>query len=234
MQVAVSALPGEGGGYTMQLVDVTGRRIAERRLTELALHDALTGLPNRRLLTEQVEAALARTTAHGTHVGVLFIDLDDFKAINDTAGHAVGDQVLTVVARRLSGLLRPGDTVARIGGDEFVLLAGDLTTPEQSTGMLERVQAALSRPVVLNGVAFRIGASIGLRLATGAADVEELIRDADTAMYAAKSAGKGQTVGFLDEHRSHNQRQAVLRGELKRALALGEFRLYVQPVVDIR
>ncbi len=167
-------------------------------LRHLALHDPLTGLANRSLFFDRAEHALARLARHaGAMVAVLFIDLDDFKAVNDTFGHARGDRLLTLVGARLRGVLRPGDTVARLGGDEFVLLLEDLASDDEALVVAQRAIDTLAAPFDLAGQPVRVSASIGVALCTAdGATADELVREADLAMYAAKQAGKGRTVRF--------------------------------------
>jgi diguanylate cyclase (GGDEF)-like protein len=167
------------------------RRAAER-LQHHAYHDPLTGLANRALLTDRLEHALTQRQAEWEPVAVLFLDLDGFKAVNDSAGHESGDRVLVEAARRISGTLRVGDTVARIGGDEFVVVLETGTPPEGALLTAERVLAVLSRDYVIDGQSHRTGASIGLAFSAPGGSASDLLRRADAAMYQAKSSGKGR------------------------------------------
>lgn len=160
---------------------------------QAALHDALTGLPNRALLLEHLEWAFARTRRTGKTVAVFFVDLDRFKVINDTYGHQIGDELLVAVGHRLSGTLRPQDTLARLYGDEFVILCEDLDTTAQAETIVTRVHAALAAPFRLSGAEVDIAASVGLAFASpNPVDPAQLIYDADAAMYRAKNAAGGR------------------------------------------
>jgi diguanylate cyclase (GGDEF)-like protein/PAS domain S-box-containing protein len=172
--------------------DTTARRHAEQALLHQALHDGLTGLANRALLRDRLAKALTASARSGQRVGLLYLDLDGFKGINDSAGHAAGDQVLQQVATRLSGCVRPGDTISRLGGDEFVVLCPEAGTVKNLALVADRVVAALALPVRLSVGTFSIGASIGLTVSTPASHAEQLLDEADEAMYAAKRAGKNQ------------------------------------------
>lgn len=183
---------------TLQLVDVTARREAEAKLAELALHDLLTGLPNRAMLLDRLEGEVAASRRSGTGPALLFCDLDDFKQVNDRGGHHVGDQLLQEVARRLGACVRDMDTVARLGGDEFVLLCPDLDELDEVTHLTERVLTSLAEPFLIDGVEHVVRTSIGVVLTDGSSEPDELLRHADTAMYQAKAAGKGRAVVHVD------------------------------------
>ena len=161
----------------------------EERIRHDALHDPLTGLANRTLLSDRLEHALARSTRDRRPTGVLFIDLDDFKAVNDRFGHAVGDAVLAELAGRLKAAVRPADTVARLGGDEFVVVCEDVDC-EAATALGRRMEQALRQPLAVDGAEHRLTASIGIAL--GRTDPDALLGDADTAVYQAKAAGRGR------------------------------------------
>jgi diguanylate cyclase (GGDEF)-like protein len=198
-----------------------------------ALHDPLTALPNRALLADRIEQALARGARLDGRVTVLFLDVDLFKVINDSLGHAAGDRVLVEVATRLGGVLRPGDTLARFGGDEFVVVFDNVPEEEVAT-LAARVADALSAPFEFEGRAVTVTASIGIAVAGDTTDADTLLRDADAAMYRAKAAGRNQAVVF--DQGMHEQAAARLESEsgLRRALDLGELRVYYQPVVDLQ
>jgi diguanylate cyclase (GGDEF)-like protein/PAS domain S-box-containing protein len=216
-----------------QVSDLTARKEAEFRLAHQAVHDDLTGLPNRVLLHDHIEQACARAERVGTHVAVLFVDLDDFKDINDTFGHLVGDEVLTEVAGRLAGCLRGTDTAARIGGDEFVLVCGDLDDPDEASAVALRVEAAFGSPVFLSdGRAIEVNASIGITTASGTTAPEELLGSADIAMYRAKINGKHRHEVYEPGMRVSAVRQSTLAHELEAALSNEQFRLYYQPMYD--
>jgi|tagenome__1003787_1003787.scaffolds.fasta_scaffold20981420_2 diguanylate cyclase (GGDEF)-like protein/PAS domain S-box-containing protein len=216
--------------------DVTAQKQLEAQLQHNAFHDALTGLANRALFTDRLEHALARTDRAAAPVAVLFVDLDDFKAVNDGSGHSAGDALLVAVAERLRRVLRPGDTVARLGGDEFAVLIEEAASGEAEAAA-ERVLAALADPFQSAGEQAgraRVTASIGI--ATGAAgqhDAAELLRHADVAMYAAKEAGKGRSAVFAPDMDSAIIGQLRLKAELLRALEQHEFTVHYQPTVEL-
>ena len=174
--------------------DVTERHLANEQLRHAALHDNLTGLPNRSLFSALLERAVARTLRHpDDRFAVLFLDIDRFKVINDSLGHLVGDQLLQAIAHRIRGPLRSGDVVARIGGDEFTILADDVAQAEDAVAVADVVQNALKDPFVLNGHEICVSASIGI--AIGSIHYqrgEDVLRDADIAMYRAKALGKNR------------------------------------------
>lgn len=181
----------------LQRISAISRDVTEQRdLTDLlahrALHDSLTGLPNRRLLYDRLDLALARSVRTGSSLAVLFMDLDGFKAVNDTHGHACGDTLLVAVADRLTARMRVVDTLARVGGDEFVLLCESVGSEDDAVDIADRLIAAVAQPIDLDGVTVTVGMSAGIAVSHGiAVDPEVLVRHADAAMYEAKNAGKG-------------------------------------------
>lgn len=180
-------------GIVLNSRDITERRQLEQQLRHQALHDALTGLPNRVLFHAQIEAALARSRRRQTRLAVLFLDLDNFKQVNDTQGHRAGDLLLQLVAERLRGSVRANDLPARMGGDEFAVLLEDIATIDDAIFVAERIIAELLRPFTLGGQTARIGTSIGIATGNGShASAADLLRHADDAMYRAKQHGKGQ------------------------------------------
>ena len=189
---------GEAGWFAVSAQDITERRRVEQELRDLtavlaerAVRDPLTGLANRTLVEERLRRTLARDARSGGTTGVLFLDLDGFKAVNDAHGHAVGDAVLRTVAQRLMSCVRPSDTVARIGGDEFVVLAEDTTRPGLEP-LVDRLRAAVRRPVMVETLEVEVGVSVGVAVSTGGeADVAGLLAEADRAMYAAKKSDRG-------------------------------------------
>lgn len=215
-----------------QVQDVTERKEAEQKLAHQAFHDPLTGLPNRALLTDRVEQALARATRSGGPVAALFLDLDQFKVVNDSIGHAAGDELLVAAAARLRSVVRPGDTLARFGGDEFVLICEGLgRAGAEELGA--RVAKAMERPFTLAGRAVVVTVSIGIATAERVDDAGSLLRDADAAMYRAKVRGRNCSVVFDAE--MHRQAQHRLDTELalRAALARHELVLHYQPVLDL-
>ncbi|HET9077123.1 MAG TPA: EAL domain-containing protein [Acidimicrobiales bacterium] len=217
---------------------------SEIRSKHQALHDGLTGLPNRRLLFERIGHALARDGHPGRRLAVVFIDLDDFKAVNDRLGHTVGDLLLIEVANRLRSCLRPGDTAARLGGDEFAVLIDD-EHGDASEGMAERLLEAVRQPIEISGQLVTVRASIGMAFAPlgpgrGAAtgsDVTQaadgLLRDADLAMYEAKRSGKGGRAVFEQAMRDRIRARIAMEADLGEALALEQLRVVYQPIVDL-
>ncbi len=170
--------------------DIGRQTEVREQLAHQALHDALTSLPNRVLLRDRIAGALARAERNKTDVAVLFVDLDDFKVLNDTLGHAAGDQVLRIVAERLRKAVRPDDTVARFGGDEFVIVCNDIFDEKQAARIAERLAATTAKPVLLDDKHVAIRASIGVVLGRPGATAEALVNDADAAMYEVKSSSR--------------------------------------------
>ncbi|MGI9147643.1 MAG: putative bifunctional diguanylate cyclase/phosphodiesterase [Chloroflexota bacterium] len=205
------------------------------QLRQQAFHDALTGLGNRALLMQRVEQALHRSSQAGGWVGLLFIDLDRFKVINDSLGHAAGDQLLIEVSQRLLGCLRPGDTVARLGGDEFTVLLDPLHRASEAIAVADRILSALKRPIPLDGRQTYASASIGIACAEGAhTNPAELLRDADIALYRAKAAGKGRYAVFDAQLETTALQQLDSETALRGALERGEFRVHYQPIVALK
>jgi diguanylate cyclase (GGDEF)-like protein/PAS domain S-box-containing protein len=221
------------GGIVLTARDVSERKGLESQLTHKAFHDELTGLANRALLTDRVRHALARRISGGERLAVLFLDVDDFKTINDSLGHGAGDKVLVAVAERLATCLRPADTTARVGGDEFAVLLEDTST-KHAAAVAERIIATLQRPLTLEGMEVFVGASIGIALADyDETTPEELLRNADLAMYLAKSQGKGLWRLFEPSMHAAVLKRLDLNADLKRALANNDFVLHYQPIVDL-
>ncbi|MDX8413260.1 MAG: diguanylate cyclase, partial [Mariprofundales bacterium] len=194
MSLRVNAMQLEGEDYFIGMVqDITARKQAEETINKLAYFDSLTGLPNRRMFMDRMGQALARTHRNKTGFSLLFLDLDGFKAVNDTLGHKAGDRVLTVVADRLRSCAREMDTVARLGGDEFTFILSDIMQREQVAIVVDKILATLGEPMMVDGSEFHLGASIGIAICPTDGDaLDALIHYADDAMYAAKKAGKNQ------------------------------------------
>ena len=212
------------------LNDVTYRKDAEERLNHLANHDPLTGLPNRNLLHDRLAHAIARRREG--MAAVLFLDLDRFKLINDSYGHDVGDELLKAVAARLSACLRGEDTVARLGGDEFVVLLEDLPGIDAAASIAGKIAARLAEPLSVGGRELPLAASIGIALYPRDGRVpQDLLKNADTAMYRAKEAGRGGFCFFAGEMNMHALRRLTLENELRRALDGGELEVFYQPQV---
>lgn len=225
------------GETVIQLLayDVTDRREAERverEITYQSLHDTLTGLPNRLLFVDRVRQALARTSRSGDRVAVMFCDLDRFKVVNDSLGHSVGDRLLREVAERMRSALRPGDTVARFGGDEFVLLCEVSRDPRDVPVIADRVLAALAEPMEVAGRSFTFTASIGVALALSRlSEPEDLIRDAAAATSEAKARGRGRYEVFDEATRARAVGRMQIEAALRKAMDAGELRVYYQPLV---
>ena len=216
------------------LQDISERRAYEARLAEIASHDNLTGLPNRNLLNDRLGQALAHARRNDGLVAVGFVDLDRFKIINDTLGHDAGDELLKEIARRLSGCLRGCDTVARQGGDEFVVVLTDLTRPEDASVVAQKILDALSPALTLNGREIVPGASLGFAVYPQDGDsMQALLMSADKAMYSAKQAGRGQYRFFDPEMNRAAADWLEIGAELHHALARGQFELHYQPKVAL-
>ena len=225
-------------GIVLNIRDIGERKAFEEQLQHQAFHDRLTELANRALFRDRVEHALERQTRDGRPVSVLFLDLDDFNTINDTLGHALGDQVLKEVAQRLTGCLRAADTAARLGGDEFGILLEDGGVGFEAVEVASRIMAALEAPIRLGGKTVSVRASIGIAAARpgeeGAPQSgEELMRNADVAMYMAMEAGKGRYQLFEPAMHDTALRRLELKADLQRAIDNGEFVLYYQPVIEL-
>lgn len=229
------ATDGAVRGYTVVVRDITERVKAERHIEELATTDTLTGLANRNMLTEQLAAAIARASRSKTQIAVMFIDLDQFKAVNDTLGHAAGDELLRECARRLHECVRKGDMVARFGGDEFVVLLTDIATTASVTPVAERMLKSLSAPYrVLNQEA-RTSASIGICFyPTDGDDVTTLMKNADIAMYHAKELNRNNYQFYAEEMNQRMLQRAQIERELRAALENNEFVLHYQPQVSVK
>ncbi|HEY1237279.1 MAG TPA: diguanylate cyclase, partial [Solirubrobacterales bacterium] len=215
------------------LANAVERRSTEERTQHEALHDPLTGLPNRSLFLDRLQHALSVAARRQTVASVLFLDLDQFKRVNDSLGHAAGDELLAAVAPRLEQALRPGDTVARFGGDEFAILAEDVGDERGATRIAERIAEALARPFILREREHFVSASIGISIGTGAEEPESLIRDADSALYRAKEHGRGGYEIFDEVMRSRVIEHMQTENDLRRALQRDEFVIHYQPVIRL-
>ena len=214
--------------------DITARKHAEARIQYLAHHDMLTGLPNRAYLTERLTTILALARRHGTLVAIMFIDLDNFKAVNDSLGHHVGDALLKEVAMRIKQVLREADMVSRLGGDEFLVILADFAAPEDAGKVADKLLQVISAPIALEGRQLYANASIGISVFPRDGDnADDLIRRADAAMYAAKDHGRGHsrfyTPGLADEGAETLARETRLRQAAQR----GEFVLFYQPQLRV-
>ncbi|WP_432543399.1 putative bifunctional diguanylate cyclase/phosphodiesterase [Kineococcus sp. SYSU DK002] len=240
IRLAPSRTPGYGAGFIGTVEDVTDRLAREHRLAYQAQHDLLTGLPNRLALLERLADLVGDGTTSGPAgpagpgegVGVLMVDLDDFKTVNDGLGPEAGDAVLVEIARRLARTVRSGDMVARPGGDEFVLVCGDLTDLDAVEATARRVLDAVLAPVEVNGLRLRLVASIGVVLLSGLrCSAEEVVRDAGIAVHEAKAAGGGRWTLLDEDVRTRARRALRLVADLREALARGGVEVHYQPVV---
>ena len=222
-------------GTVINARDITPQVEAASKLTHQALHDALTGLPNRVLVQDRIQRALDRQRRDGGHVAVLFLDLDRFKTVNDSLGHSVGDALLIEVSHRLDRSLRPGDTVGRLGGDEFIVIAEQLRDPEDALVLAQRLADALNEPLELAGQHLIVRASIGVVTTDGIDEPspEDLLRDADAAMYKAKQGGRGRWEVFDDGLRRAAIDRLITEQELRTALSRREFVPFFQPQYDL-
>ena len=228
--VRIAPLPTiSGRGALVTHTDVTELHRTERALTHQAQHDGLTGLANRDLFGERLVEALAHGRHNATQVAVAFLDLDHFKRVNDSFGHANGDVLLVDVAARLRGAVREGDTLARYSGDEFVAVWRDLTSPEAVGPLGERLAQALDAPFEISGGSVRVGASIGIALAQPGQSAEEVLVAADAAMYDAKRRGRGRVRVFTSELRFGVQERMATELDLRAALGRSELVLHYQP-----
>lgn len=216
--------------------DITERKRAEERLIHDAFHDNLTALPNRAMFTSMLERAIARMSRRGQRpYALLFLDLDRFKVVNDSLGHAAGDRLLCEVAERLHQCVRPGDAVARLGGDEFTLLLDEIDDPSGATRVAKRVIKAIEDKFVIDGHELYISTSIGIAIGSPSyRDPEQALRDADIAMYRAKSRGLGRYELFDETMHEKAVRLLELETGIRRALADSEFRVHYQPIVSFR
>jgi diguanylate cyclase (GGDEF)-like protein/PAS domain S-box-containing protein len=215
--------------WVCQFLDVTRRKHAETELSYQAHHDALTGLPNRAHLARRLAASLENRT----EVAVAFVDIDDFKVINDSLGHGAGDRLLGLVAERLRRVLRPGDVLARFGGDEFTALLDGVGDARMAMRVADRLAGSLRAPFELDGEQRFVTVSVGVTLSTHGADAEELLRDADAAMYRAKELGKARCELFDQSMRSRALERLELEAGLRHVLERDELELHYQPAVDL-
>jgi diguanylate cyclase (GGDEF)-like protein len=232
--VSVANHPMADGGWVATHEDVTEEKRAEERIVHVAHHDALTGLPNRILFSEQLRQALKRVR-RGERLAVLYIDLDRLKRVNDTLGHPIGDKLLKGVADRLRGCIRDIDTVARLSGDEFAVIQSSIDRPSDAAALATRIRAAIREPIDLNGHQVVVDTSIGISIAPNdGTELDELLKTADIALYEAKNTGRGTYCFYETEMNERMQVRGKLEQDLRSALANGEFELFYQPIVGLQ
>ncbi len=221
-------------GILVTFHDITERKAFEGQLVHQAFHDPLSGLPNRALFMDRLERAMARAARQQSFVGVIFLDLDNFKVINDSLGHEAGDRLLTSVAALLLTCVRTIDTVARLGGDEFTVLLEDIVDLEEVQCVADRITTALRAPIWVQEREVFTSVSVGIAVSRGEYEhPDDLLRDADTAMYQAKTSGKAQSVLFESSMNTRAMERLELETDLRRALENGEFCLHYQPIMEM-
>jgi diguanylate cyclase (GGDEF)-like protein/PAS domain S-box-containing protein len=235
VEISLGPLETEQGRLISAAIrDVTERRLAADALAHQATHDPLTGLPNRNLFLDRLDHALTRARRSGGMLAVLFLDMDDFKLVNDTRGHETGDLLLVALTPRLSAALRPGDTVARFGGDEFVVLCEDLVVDAAAPAIAQRIGEACARPIRIGEHEHIVTVSTGIVIVEGGASTpSNVLRDADAAMYRAKAGGKGRIEVFDEGMRAQLIERMAIESSLRRALENDELRLFYQPVFSL-
>ena len=226
--------PMAGGGTVVLLEDITERKIAEARISHLARYDELTALPNRVSFRDEIERLLAISHSSERLSALLFVDLDQFKQVNDTLGHPCGDQLLCAVADRLRAMLRPEDFVARFGGDEFVVFQQNIETPEVAAALARRMVDHLSERYQIDNHLVEIGASVGIAMTSPEISADTLLKNADMALYRAKADGRGTFCFFRDELAQTVEARRILELDLRKALANEEFELFFQPLVNLK
>ena len=233
--LAIRNAEGNASRMAGSQTDVTERKAATDRLAEQAFYDTLTGLPNRALLNDRLLQMIERAKRYKKFVfGVLFLDLDRFKVINDSLGHLFGDQLLISISQRLKSCLRPEDTLARLGGDEFIILLDDIKGIRDALHATHRIHQCLKAPVHLNGCEIHTSASIGIALSTVGYDKpQDILRDADMAMYRAKALGRARHALFSHDMRVHSEGLWALESELRRAIERQEFLIHYQPIIAL-
>jgi diguanylate cyclase (GGDEF)-like protein len=226
--------PMAGGGAVVLLEDITERRNAEARISHLARYDELTALPNRVNFRDEIGRLLAAQQGADQLSALLFVDLDQFKQVNDTLGHPCGDQLLIAVADRLREMLRPEDFVARFGGDEFVVFQQNIHSSEDAAGLARRIVDRLSERYKIDNHLVEIGASVGIAVTSRGVSADTLIKNADMALYRAKADGRGTFCFFREEMAQTVEARRILELDLRKALANEEFELFYQPLVNLK
>jgi diguanylate cyclase (GGDEF)-like protein/PAS domain S-box-containing protein len=222
------------GGVVVTARDVTERRALEEQLSHQAFHDSLTGLANRALFWERITHAIERGVRRQNLFAVLFIDLDDFKTVNDSLGHAAGDELLVAAAERIRGSIRPEDACARLGGDEFAVMVEGIADLDGAITVARRILKTMAEPIVVEGSEITVQASIGIALDSGSQTASEIMRSADLAMYRAKSEGKGQYALYEPSMHELARERLELKADLQRAVVADDFDVHYQPIVALQ
>jgi diguanylate cyclase (GGDEF)-like protein/PAS domain S-box-containing protein len=233
-RVAAVVIGDESHIFMIQIVDVTAEREAQEQLSYQAFHDALTGLRNRAWILDMLDVDLRSARRTGSHVGVFFIDLDNFKLVNDSLGHGAGDEVLAAVARRISSVMRPTDRVGRFGGDEFVVVVPEVQGAPDIERVAERISTAISAELMVEGHRIVPTASMGIAVSTPTSTPADLLRDTDSALFRAKDAGRARWHFFDEGMHAQAVARLTLEDELRRAIAHGEFVVHYQPIVRLK
>ena len=235
VEVSLSAVQLNGQWHAVGIIrDITERKRAEAEIEHMAYHDALTGLPNRLLLNDRLNQAIAHADRGGHMAAVLFFDLDNFKAVNDTLGHPMGDRLLKSIVERLKSRMRQSDTLARMGGDEFIIVLTEVRVPEDAAHAARELLSGISYPFELDGREFFITASIGISLfPIDGLRNETLVKNADIAMFQAKKHGWNSFQFYTEEINRQAEKRLIIETELRQAVVRGEFRLYYQPWLDL-
>jgi len=232
--IAIVNHPMAGGGWVATHEDITERRRAEQQIAHMARHDALTNLPNRTLLAERLGEALTTAMSRGDMLAVLYLDLDHFKGVNDTLGHSVGDELLRAIAERLKGCVNDTATVARLGGDEFAIIQTNLESPSEAAMLARLICDAIKAPYDLRGHVVIADTSIGIAIAPNDGEhVDELLKNADMALYGAKADGRGTYRLFEADMDACVKARPSMELALRHALEVGEFELHYQPLLDL-
>jgi diguanylate cyclase (GGDEF)-like protein len=232
--IAVLNHPMSDGGWVATHEDITERRRAEEQIAHMARHDALTGLPNRILLTERLGGALTAAASRNEMLAVLYLDLDHFKGVNDTLGHSVGDELLKAIAERLRTCIDETDTVARLGGDEFAIIQTNLESPSEAAMLARLICDAIKEPYDLGGHVVIADTSIGIAIGPNdGSHVDALLKNADMALYGAKADGRGTYRFFEAEMDARVKARRAMELALRHALEAGEFELHYQPLLDL-
>lgn len=218
--------------FVVTLRDATKQKRQEAALAWRAAHDPLTDLPNRRLIEERLARALGRAHRSHQHVALVLVDLDNFKLVNDSFGHAMGDELMKVIGERLLSAVRPGDTVGRFGGDEFLIICEQLASPDDIAPIASRVMEVVKRPCELQGQRLYVTASVGVTTSDGERDPSDMLREADAAMYAAKERGRDAWFVFNERLQLQSSRRLELAGGLRAALGTEQLRLHAQPILS--